>query len=192
MTTVEISKIKEAMRRLGASSSQINSSTVDKVLMAMQQEDVDAQAFYREQILNEKKELTYQRYEYERAIREARDAKKEYDKTAAEIRADIAKEVTKREEEISRREKELKQREDAVAEKEKLYANIEQCETPEARDKIRLAEYFSENTQKFSKTKIYEERFMPGLSNILGNGGARSTQGGISQMEEITAKAKKR
>lgn len=185
MADIEINKIKERMRCLGATTSQINSATVAMVLLAMQQTDVDAQAFYREQILNEKAELTRKRYEYESLLKDTSIVKEKYNITAETIRNQIAKEVTEREKNVSKREREIQQREKEVLEKEKLYETIEQCETPEARDKIRLAEYYAKNTEAFSGKKIYEERFMPGLSNILGNGGTRSMQ-----VEESAGKIK--
>ena len=46
-----------------------------------------------------------------------------------------------------------------------LKKKIESCETPEARDKLRLAEYFSSRCE-YTDSVAYTR----GLSNILGNG----------------------
>lgn len=60
-------------------------------------------------------------------------------------------------------------REKMLEQLEEVKNQIEKCETAEARDKLRLAEFFCNNC----KRELDGVAFARGLSNILGNGGAK-------------------
>lgn len=62
-------------------------------------------------------------------------------------------------------ERENEEAKELYAHLEDLKKKIESCETPEARDKLRLAEYFSSRCE-YTDSVAYTR----GLSNILGNG----------------------
>lgn len=68
---------------------------------------------------------------------------------------------------ITLKEKEVKEIESHI---EEIRANIEKCETSEARDKMRLAEYFC----KYCRRELDGVAYVRGLSNILGNGGNKT------------------
>lgn len=84
-----------------------------------------------------------------------------YDGEGKKILFKKCADILKSEDEIFLREKE-------VAKKEELYKDIEKCETAEARDKIRLAEYYKKSISENKGDYDYPKRMMAGLSNILG------------------------
>ena len=76
-------------------------------------------------------------------------------------------EIKRRENECDKREKELQKREEEL---QKLAKTITECETAEARDKLRMAAFFLTQTD----TRDDPVAFTRGLSNILGNGGSKN------------------
>lgn len=156
------------MMQLGATKQQIKNQTVNLVLEAMAKENPDTKEIYKEIIEEKKRELLAEQNKAMREYSEYRSqrtsyyqAQRRYEEKEVNLRAELCKEIDRRESEISEREKE-------VARKEELYKNIETCETDEAKDKLRLAEYFKKSVAEFEGNKDYIVRLMAGLSNILG------------------------
>lgn len=156
------------MLQLGATKQQIKNQTVDIVLKALSLEDIDTKALFKETLEAERREMEIAK---RRALNECSDYLRKRQEMYQRISELDEKEKNLRETlcaEISQREKKVSEREKEVARKEELYQNVEICETVEAKDKVRLAEYYKKSVAGCSNDKNYVTRMMAGLSNILG------------------------
>ena len=160
--------LEAAMLQLGATKQQIKNQTVDIVLKALSLEDINTKALFKETLEKETREMEVAKRmaenEYLKYCRERGDyfqRKNQLDEKEEKLREILCEEVSQREKKVSEREKE-------VARKEELYQNVEICETVEAKDKVRLAEYYKKSVAGCSNDKNYVTRMMAGLSNILG------------------------
>lgn len=171
MTGLEM--LKEEMLKQGASKSQVNSQTLILAVAVLAQNEEYITLFEKE------KELGSIQFQINNIIREIQDAKDDLKRWKEELQKIKSESTDVFDESIGRI---MKIRKEAQQYIDDFYETIEKCETPQERDKLKVAQMFVNSVT--IDTKYDNTAFIIGLASILSGGNVSA----INELRKINPK----